>query len=157
MKPHLVGTPILLIILVCSALCPQVVGAADADAALSDFIYALNISMPPRTDVSPLVNAYAENGVHHGVNQGPPQVGREQIGAFFGGFKDRWAHLTHTGKSRLTQGNRAMWEGVAEGLDKLTGKPVKLPIVFIIDFDYQGKVREQRTYIDVHLRAEQLE
>jgi hypothetical protein len=50
-----------------------------------------------------------------------------------------------------------MWEGVAEGLDKLTGKPVKLPIVFIIEFDYQGKVREQRTYIDVHLRAEQLE
>ena len=156
MKPYLIGTPIFLIILVSSTLCPQVVSAADADTALTNYIYALNASMPPRTDVSPLVNAYAEDGVHHGMNQGPPQVGREQIGAFFGGFKDRWAHWTHTAKSRLTQGNRAVWEGVAHGLDKQTGKPVTLPIVFFLEFDYQGKVREHRVYVDVHLIAEQL-
>ena len=156
MKQHLIGTRIFFIIVSC-ALCPQVASAVDADTALTNYIYALNSSMPPRTDISPLVNAYAENGVHHGVNQGPPQVGREQISEFFGGFKDRFAHWTHTGKSRLTQGNRAMWEGVAHGLEKTTGKPVKLPIVFIFEFDYQGKVREQRVYVDVHLIAEQLE
>ncbi len=156
MKRHLIGTPIFLIIFVSSTLCPQIASAADANTALTNFIYALNSSMPPRTDVSALVNAFAENGVHHGMNQGPPQVGHEQIREFYGGFKDRLADWTHTAKSRLTQGNRAVWEGVAEGHDKQTGKPLKLPIVFVIDFDYQGKVREMRTYVDMHLLAEQL-
>jgi putative tryptophan/tyrosine transport system substrate-binding protein len=42
------------------------------------------------------------------------------------------------------------------GEDPVGGKYVKLPIVFFLDFDDQGKVREQRVYVDVHLIDEQI-
>ena len=63
---------------------------------------------------------------------------------------------THIEKSRLVQGNRAVWEGTGEGHPKGSSKVVKLPIVFIFDFDPQGKARETRVYVDVHLIGEQL-
>jgi hypothetical protein len=31
-----------------------------------------------------------------------------------------------------------------------------LPIVFFLDFDDQGKVRERRVYVDIHLISEQI-
>jgi hypothetical protein len=31
-----------------------------------------------------------------------------------------------------------------------------LPIAFFLDFDDQGKVREERVYVDVHLIGEQI-
>ena len=130
--------------------------AQNTDAFVTNYIKALNASMPPSGDAAVIANAFAENGVHHGVNQGPPQVGREQIKEFFAGFKDRFADWTHVEKSRLVQGNRAVWEGTVEGHPKDSAKSVRLPIVFIFDFDPQGKARETRVYVDVHLIGEQL-
>jgi hypothetical protein len=130
--------------------------AQNTDVFVTNYIKALNASMPPSGDASIIANAFAENGVHHGMNQGPPQVGREQIKAFFADFKDRFADWTHVEKSRLVQGNRAVWEGTAEGHPKDSARFVRLPIVFIFDFDPQGKARETRVYVDVHLIGEQL-
>ncbi len=53
MKSHPIGTAIFLIIVVSCALCPQVASAADADTALTNYIYALNSSMPLRTEKRP--------------------------------------------------------------------------------------------------------
>ena len=145
--------------LLVAAICMAVSGTAAAqntDAFVTNYIKALNASMPPGGDAAVIANAFTENGVHDGVNQGPPQVGREQIREFFAGFKDRFADWTHVEKSRLVQGNRAVWEGTAEGHPKDSGKYVRLPIVFIFDFDAQGKARETRVYVDVHLIGEQL-
>jgi ketosteroid isomerase-like protein len=130
--------------------------AQNADPYVTSYIKALNASMPPSGDPNVVANAYAENGIHHNMNQGPPQVGREQIREFFAGFKNSLSDWTHIEKTRLVQGNRAVWEGTAEGHHKETGKYVKLPIVFLLDFDDQGKVREQRVYVDVHLIGEQI-
>lgn len=156
MKSRFVGLVACFMLVMGSNLSPQASAATDTDAALTNFISALNTSMPPRTDVAPVANAFAENGVHHGVNQGPPQVGRAQITQFFVGFKDLFADWTHTERSRLVQGNRAAWEGVVQGHDKQTGKPIKLRIVFLLEFDDQGKVQEDRVYVDVHLIGEQV-
>jgi hypothetical protein len=52
--------------------------AQNADAFVTNYIKALNASMPPSGDATIIANAFAENGVHHGMNQGPPQVGRER-------------------------------------------------------------------------------
>ncbi len=130
--------------------------AQNTDAFVTNYMKALNVSMPPSGDAAVIANAFTENGVHHGVNQGPPQVGREQIQEFFAGFKDRFEDWTHIEKSRLVQGNRAVWEGTVEGHPKESSKVVKLPIVFIFNFDPQGKARETRAYVDVHLIGEQL-
>jgi ketosteroid isomerase-like protein len=130
--------------------------AQNTDAFVTSYIKALNASMPPSGDPAVVTNAFAENGVHHGVNQGPPQAGREQIRQFFAEFKNRWRDWTHIEKTRLVQGNRAVWEGTAEGHHKESGKYVRLPIVFFLDFDDQGKVREARVYVDAHLVGEQL-
>jgi hypothetical protein len=130
--------------------------AQNTDAFVTNYVKALNASMPPSGDATIIANAFAENGVHHGVNQGPPQVGREQIKEFFADFKNRFADWTHVEKSRVVQGNRAVWEGTVEGHPKDSAKSVRLPIVFIFDFDPQGKARETRVYVDVHLIGEQL-
>jgi ketosteroid isomerase-like protein len=129
--------------------------AQNADAYVTSYIKALNASMPPSGDPDVVANAFAENGVHQGMNQGPQQVGREQIRQFFAGFKNYWSDWTQIEKTRLVQGNRAAWEGTAEGHHKESGKYVKLPIVFFLDFDDQGKAREVRVYVDVHLIDEQ--
>jgi len=131
-------------------------GAQNTDAFVTSYIKALNASMPPSGDADVVANAFAETGVHHGVNQGPPLVGREPIRRFFADFKNRWSDWTHIEKTRLVQGNRAVWEGTAEGHHKESGKYVRLPIVFFLDFDDQGKVRETRVYVDAHLVGEQL-
>lgn len=146
-------------VLLLAAICIAASGPATAqntDASVTSYIKALNASMPPSGDPDVVANAFTENGVHHGVNQGPPQVGREQIRQFFAGFKNTLSDWTHIEKTRLVQGNRAVWEGTAEGHHKESGKYVKLPIVFFLDFDDQGKVREQRVYVDVHLIDEQI-
>jgi hypothetical protein len=49
-----------------------------------------------------------------------------------------------------------LWEGSAEGHHKESGKYAKLPIVFFLDFDDQGKVREERVHVDVHLIGYQI-
>jgi ketosteroid isomerase-like protein len=130
--------------------------AQNTDVFLTSFINTVNANMPPRLDPVALSNAFTEDAVHHNMNQGPPQVGREQIQQFFAGFKNAWSDWTHIEKSRVVQGNRAVWEGTAQGHHKESGKLIKLPIVFFLEFDDQGKVREDRVYVDTHLIAEQL-
>jgi ketosteroid isomerase-like protein len=146
-------------ILLLAAVCIAASGPATAqntDALVTSYIKALNASMPPSGDPAVVTNAFTENGVHHGVNQGPPLVGGEQIRQFFAEFKNRWSDWTHVERTRLVQANRAVWEGTAEGHHKESGKYVRLPIVFFLDFDDQGRVRETRVYVDAHLVGEQL-
>ena len=146
-------------VLLLAAICIAASGPAtaqNADAYVTSYIKALNASMPQSGDPDVVANAFVENGVHNGVNQGPPLVGSEQTRQFFAGFKNLFSDWTHIEKTRLVQGNRAVWEGTAEGHHKESGKYVKLPIVFFLDFDDQGKVREQRVYVDVHLIDEQI-
>ena len=146
-------------VLLLAAICIAPSGPARAqntDAFVTSYIKALNASMPPSGNPAVVTSTFTENGVHHGVNQGPPQEGREKIKQFFAGFKNTWSDWTHVEKTRLVQGSRAVWEGTAEGHHKESGKYVRLPIVFFLDFDDQGKVRETRVYVDIHLIGEQL-
>jgi ketosteroid isomerase-like protein len=134
---------------------PASVGAQNTDRLLTDYIDALNASMPPAGEPERVARLYAANGTQHhpfGEFPGGPARGREAVRDFFAGFPNFWSDWRHVEKSRLVQGNRAVWEGVAEGHHRETGKYVKLPIVFFIDFDYAGKVGEQRTYVNVHLK-----
>ena len=130
--------------------------AGGTDTWLTHFVETLNAGMPPHDDPRAIADLYAPNAVHQNVNAGPPQRGRVQLEAFFAGFKDRWLDWTHVERSRLVQGNHAVWEGTGQGHDKATGKPVKLPLAFILEFNDEGEVLEQRVYVDPHLVAEQV-
>ena len=136
--------------------CTAFAFAADTDAWLTHFVETVNAGMPPHDNPAAIADLYAPNAVHHSVNVGPPQRGRAQLEAFFAGFKDRFLDWTHVEKSRLVQGNRAVWEGTGQGHDRRTGTPIKLPLVFILEFNDEGKVLDERVYVDRHLVAEQV-
>jgi SnoaL-like domain len=118
--------------------------AQNTDAFVTNYIKALNSSMPPNGDPTVVANMFTENGAQYDINL-TTQKGREQIQQFFAGFKNLFRDWTHIERMRFVQGNHAIWEGTAEGHDK-TGKYLQVPLVFSFDFDDQGKVREVRVY-----------
>lgn len=75
---------------------------------------------------------------------------------FLATFDIHWSTLTMVEVSRVTQGRRAVWEAMMEGTHRKTGRLAKVPIVFFFEFDDQGKVREQHTYVDNGLVEEQV-
>jgi ketosteroid isomerase-like protein len=127
----------------------------NTDAMLTNYIQVLNANMPPHNNPDAVANLFTENGVHSEPS-GDSQRGRQAIRDRFAKFEKLFADWTHIEKSRTIQGNRAVWEAVAQGTDKETGQFVTLPVVFFIEFDNQGKVQENRVYYDTHAVAEQL-
>jgi hypothetical protein len=133
--------------------------AQGTDAFLTSYIAALNARMPPSGDPGTVAELFTEDGAQYhplGEPPGGPSHGRAALTNFFGGFKDLFADWTHIEKRRTIQGNRAIWEGTAEGHDKKTGKYLRLPIVFVLEFSDQGKVHEDTVYVNFHMREEQL-
>jgi ketosteroid isomerase-like protein len=145
-----------------AAVSPGPVSAENADAMLTRYINAINANMPPRLDAVAVANLFAEDGVQwHPFGEPPwaggqPQRGREALTRFFSVFDQNWKDWTHVERSRTVQGSRAVWEGTAQGTHKDTGKFVKIPIVFFLEFTPEGLVKEDRVYVDGHLVAEQL-
>lgn len=155
-------TEFLSIFLIISAvlLGPGKANGQDADLMLTNYVDALNANMPPNLDAEAVSKLFAENGVQmhpFGEPPGGPHTDREAIRQFFAGFDESFADWTHAEVNRMTQGNLAVWEGIAQGTHKETGKPLNLPMVFFITFDDDGLVNEARIYMDVHLIALQLE
>jgi ketosteroid isomerase-like protein len=134
------------------------VQAQGADAFLTRYIAGLNAAMPPAGDPARAADLFAADAtqVHVlGEPPGGPQQNREDIRKFFAGFNmfSDWTHVEH---SRMTHGNRAVWEGIAQGHHRETGKPIRLPAVFFLKFDNGGAVREARVYIDGRSIGDQL-
>jgi ketosteroid isomerase-like protein len=123
----------------------------DADRALTDYIDAINRNMPPRLDAGACARLFAEDGVMQNMTSalpGEPIQGRAAIEAFFASFDDHLVDWEHVERSRVVQGPRAMWEGVAQGTSKQTGQYFSMPIVFVIEFDETAQVRADRVYFD---------
>jgi ketosteroid isomerase-like protein len=142
-----------------TALHAQCVQAQNADVFLSRYISGLNAAMPPGGDPAKAADLFSADAIQvHVLGEPPsgPQRSREDIRKFFAGFKGFYSDWTHVEKSRLTQGNRAVWEGVAQGHHRETGKAIRLPLVFFLDFDNDGTVREARVYVDARSIGEQL-
>jgi ketosteroid isomerase-like protein len=137
--------------------CADGAHAQSTDSSLTSYINALNASMPPGGDPATVVERYSPDGVQYhpfGEPPGGPLRGREALAKFYARFQNFWADWTHVERSRLVEGNRAVYEGTAEGHHRDSGKFVRLPIVFFLDFDDQGKIRDQRTYVDIRSVAE---
>lgn len=133
--------------------------APNADAWLTAYIDTVNANMPPNLNPDTIASCYAEDCVHFQPLREPPGGplhGREAERRFFAAFDAHWADWTHIEVSRMTDGNRAVWEGWAQGTHKKTGKFVKMPIVFFLEFDEKGKIKEERTYVDNGLVEEQI-
>jgi ketosteroid isomerase-like protein len=139
---------------------PEAVSAQSTDAMLTNYIRALNANMPPKNNPEAVAELFSEDGIQYhmfGEPPGGPHRDRQAIRDFFAGFENTWVDWTHIETSRMIQGNRAVWEGVAQGTHKETGKFVKVPAVFFIEFDDQGKVKEKRVYLNTHLIGEQVQ
>jgi len=135
------------------------VQAGNGDIFLTDYINRLNEAMPPAGNPADAADLYAIDAQQIHVLAPPDQRvqnGRETIRQFFAGFKDAFSDWTHVEKSRMTHGNSAVWEGIAQGHHRETGKPLQMPIVFFLEFDNDGAVRENRVYVDGRSVGDQL-
>jgi ketosteroid isomerase-like protein len=142
------------------ALHAQYVQAQNADAWLTRYIAGLNAAMPPAGDPARAADLFAADAtqVHVlGEPPGGPHRNREDILKFFAGFGDIFSNWAHAERSRMTHGNRAVWEGVARGHHRETGKAISLPLVFFLTFDNGGAVREARVYVDGRSIGDQLQ
>jgi ketosteroid isomerase-like protein len=149
-------TAVLFLVLILSGVSKSAY-AENTDAFLTQFINTLNASMPPNNNPAAVANLFEPDSAVYYMNPGvPTQKGRSAIRNYFTSYSVWFSDWTHVERSRLIQGNRAVWEGTEQGHDKSTGKPLKVPVVFILEFDDQGLVKESRVYIDVQLIADQL-
>jgi SnoaL-like domain len=146
----------LFMVLMC-ATASKIASAESTDEHLTHFIDVLNASMPPTHNPTAIANLFEPDATVYYMNPGvPSQKGRSAIRNYFLAYSDWFSNWKHVEASRLIQGSRAVWEGTAQGNDKSTGKPLMLPVVFILEFDDQGLVKENRVYIDVQSMTEQL-
>lgn len=139
---------------------PVAASSQDGDAMLSSYIDALNANMPPNLDTEAIAMLLSDDVVQRNPFGEPaqaPMVGRDAAREFFGRFDELFADWTHVEAYRIVDGNETVWEGVAQGTHKESGKPLRLPIVFFLTFDDDGLLTEARTYVDVHMIAQQLE
>ena len=133
--------------------------AADTDAWLTNYIKALNANMPPHNNADAVANLFTPDGLQRhplGEPPGGPQQGRDAIRKFFAGFDQLFKTWEHVESTRTVQGQRAVWEGLAQGTHKETGKFIKLPIVFSLEFNDEGKVKEARVYVNGAMIQEQI-
>ena len=141
-------------------LCPVAASGQDGDLMLTNYIDALNANMPPNLDAEAVSMLMTEDFVQRhpfAEPQQAPMIGRDAAREFFAGFDETLSDWTHVESFRMVDGNQAVWEGVAQGTHKETGKPLRLPIVFFLTFDDDGLVAEARVYLDVHMIAQQIE
>jgi hypothetical protein len=132
--------------------------AQDTDAALSLYMATLNDNIPPNKQADPakIIALFNDKGSHNGVNQASILTGKAALATLYAEIAQDWSRWTHVETSRIVAGNQAVWEGVAQGVDRKTGKFIKIPIVFFFKFDAQDKIQELRTYVDRSLVEEQL-
>ena len=131
----------------------------EAEAMLANWIDTFTANLPPKLDPDALADLYAEECfciLPLREITGGPIRSRDAQRRFFITFDDHWATLTMIEVSRVTQGRRAVWESVMEGVHKESGKPVSMPVVFFFEFDNNGKVKEQHIYADYGLVEEQM-
>jgi adenylate cyclase len=138
---------------------PEAAGADDAERMLDHWIKTHEANLPPNLNADALATLYAEDCINiQPLRELPngPLRGREAMRRFLATFDIHWSTLALIEVSHVAQGRRAVWEGVMEGIHRKTGKLVKVPIVFFFDFDDEGRVKVQHTYIDNGLVEEQV-
>ena len=145
-----------------AVLVPASATAQDTNAMLTAYIAALNANMPPHLNAAAIANLFTADGIQQHVMDAPagtedPQKGRAALQQFFASFDQRFADWTHVETRRTVQGHHAVWEGMAQGTHKETGKPLRIPIVFSMEFDAQGKVKEALVYVNGGMVAKQLQ
>ena len=68
--------------------------------------------------------------------------------------KKTWDRQKYIESRRIVYGDTVAWEGTYEATDKSSGKEVKRPIVMMIDFNQQGKIRRLSSYYDLNSGAD---
>lgn len=67
--------------------------------------------------------------------------------------KKDWDRQKYVESRRLVYGDTVAWEGTFEATDESSGKKVKRPLVMMIDFNQQGKIKRLSSYYDLNSGA----
>ncbi len=67
--------------------------------------------------------------------------------------KKDWDRQKYVESRRIVYGDTVAWEGTYEAADASSGKEVKRPLVMMIDFNQQGKIRRLSSYYDLNSGA----
>ncbi len=81
---------------------------------------------------------------------------KEELRGFLRRWSDMFSTWRHVEVRRLVHGNLVAWEGFATGTHRTTGKPLKIPMVMIMEFDEYGKVKMSHVYFDSAVLQQQL-
>lgn len=133
---------------------------AGTDEALSNYWSVTNENLPPDLDADTLSALFAEDAImRHPFGELPdgPLQGRAQIRDFFAQFGQRYRTWRHVEDRRDVAGSVAVSEGYAEGTSATSGATLRIPMLFIMTFNTDGLVEEQRVFFNLERLRSQLQ
>ena len=86
----------------------------------------------------------------------PDSVLRGKAAIWSNAEKKEWDRRKYVEDRRIVYGDTVAWEGSFEATDEDSGKPVKHPLVMMIDFNQQGKIKRLSSYYDLNSGSGQL-
>ncbi len=85
----------------------------------------------------------------------PDSVLRGKAAIWSNAEKKDWDRQKYVESRRIVYGDTIAWEGTFEASDKSSGKQVKRPLVMMIDFNQQGKIKRLSSYYDLNSGSSQ--
>jgi ketosteroid isomerase-like protein len=85
----------------------------------------------------------------------PDTILRGKAAVWSNAEKKAWASLKYVEDRRIVYGDTVAWEGSFEATDAGSGKLAKRPLVMMIDFNQQGKIKRLSSYYDLNSGPDQ--
>lgn len=146
MKRHLRG------LLLCSALLPLGGCAHPTSRLITEYIRALNSTSTG--DMEAFLGKWADD-LECTVSRATLKSKRD-LREFFRSWTQIFKEWRYKEVRRIMGQDIAVWEGVARGVHRATGKKVELPLVIIVEFNSRGKAKLARVYFDTGLIDQQV-
>lgn len=125
---------------VLSGLSRQVVSEEEASQRLNAWIDAYNSG-----EIGQWLDLWAED-----AEWVSPDAVVQGKAAIWNNAEERaWDKKRYVETRRLVYGDSIAWEGVWEATDQESGTQVKRPVVLLIDFDQEGKIKRLSSYYDL--------
>ncbi|HSS66490.1 MAG TPA: nuclear transport factor 2 family protein [Gammaproteobacteria bacterium] len=87
----------------------------------------------------------------------PDTVLRGKAAIWSNAERKDWDRQKYVEDRRIVYGNTIAWEGTFEATDEDSGKQVRRPLIMMIDFNQQGKIKRLSSYYDLNTGVEKRE
>lgn len=126
---------------VLAGLSEPVASGEDTSQQLNAWINAYN---------SGLVTRWMDFWAEDAESISPSTVLRGKAAIWSDAEKKDWDRKKYVETRRIVYGDTIAWEGTWEAVDQASGKEVKRPLVLLIDFNRNGKIKRLSSYYDLN-------